>query len=68
MDTCKDVTGNSNLMLDSFGLNHFLKFVKKKRSNKFQNLISEKMGKGKTAGELVRMLRDCVGYGLYKER
>ena len=30
MDTCKDVTGNSNLMLDSFGLNHFLKFVKKK--------------------------------------
>ena len=26
------------------------------------------MGKGKTAGELVRMLRDCVGYGLYKER
>jgi len=27
-----------------------------------------KMGKGKTAGELVRMLRDCVGYGLYKER
>ena len=26
------------------------------------------MGKGKTPGELVRMLRDCVGYGLYKER
>ena len=30
--------------------------------------VRRRMGKGKTAGELVRMLRDCVGYGLYKER
>ena len=36
MDTCKDVTGNSNLMLDSFGLNHFLKFVKKNGATNFK--------------------------------